>query len=102
MNTNLIFSNCLLEAIKFKVVNPKGRIRWDTNCPSGGVSFFFEIYQCRYRFRRKLRLRSNKSKILFYGYRVVEELNSDNKVVNTFLSPLGVYGYQIKQAKNLN
>lgn len=78
---NLIYSNCFIEAIKLKFANPKGKIKWDTNCPSGGISFFFEDDNHLYRFRRKIRRKGNKSKILFIGYRVVE--NKAVEVVNT-------------------
>jgi hypothetical protein len=100
MVNHLILSNCLLEALKFKVLNPAGHVKCDTNSPSGGVSFFFEYGNQRIRFRRKLRLRSNKSKILFYGYRVIEKLDADNKVVSTCLSSSNIHGYQVKRTQN--
>lgn len=102
MVPNLILSNCLIEAIKFKLHNPSGSIKCDRNCPSRGLSFFFEHKGYRYRFRRKLRLRSNKSKVLFYGYREIEELDQDKKVLNTCLSSSSVHGYLIKRTKNPN
>lgn len=72
---NLIFSNCFLEAIKLKILHPKGKIGYDFNSPSGGVSFYFDIENKRYRFRRKIMRNKNKSVILFKGYRIVEQLN---------------------------
>lgn len=74
MKQVLIKSNCLIEAVKLKLDNPYGKIRWDRNCPSGGISFYFDHYGVRYRFRRKIRRHSNKGGIVFWGYRVTETI----------------------------
>lgn len=71
---NLIYSNCFIETIKLKLKNPKGHIGYDFNSPSGKISFYFDLENNRYRFRRKIRKSGNRSVILFYGYRVVEQL----------------------------
>lgn len=73
MQYKLILSNCLVEAIKHKIINPKGKIRYDFNSPSGSVSFYFEINGEKWRFRRKIRRHGNKSKILFWGYKYIEK-----------------------------
>jgi DNA repair exonuclease SbcCD ATPase subunit len=74
-NSNLTFSNCLIEAIKLQKQYPYGDIMWDKNSPSGRISFYFEYNGLRYRFRRKLRRNSNKSRILFWGYRHIEQIS---------------------------
>lgn len=72
MKPQLKLSNCLIEAIKLKLQYPDGKIGCDNNSPSGGVSFYFDIGNQRFRFRRKIRRYGNKSVVLFKGYRVVE------------------------------
>lgn len=75
MKQELIFSNCFFQAVKvFILYFPKGRIGFDFNSPSGFVSFYCDVEQNRFRFRRKIRRYSNKSKFLFYGYTVIEKL----------------------------
>lgn len=75
----LIRSNCLIEAVKLKLKNPSGTISYDFNSPSGNISFFFDYQGKRYRFRRKIRRYSNKSTVLFVGYRFIEEIPKDEK-----------------------
>lgn len=75
-NTNLKYSNCLIEAIRLQKQYPHGDIGWDKNSPSGNISFYFDYNGLRYRFRRKIRRHSNKSRLLFWGYRHIEEINN--------------------------
>ena len=73
METNTFKSNCLINAIiHFIIYFPYGKIKWDHNSPSGGVSYFCEVKGKKFRFRRKIRRYGNKSKYLFEGY-VYEE-----------------------------
>jgi hypothetical protein len=72
MENTLIRSNCLIEAVRAKIKHPRGKIGFDFDSPSKSISFYFDIDNDRWRFRRKLRRHSNKSKIIFLGYRVVE------------------------------
>ena len=72
--TGLKYSNCLIESIILQLDNPHGDIGMDKNSPSGRTTFYFDLNGLRYRFRRKIRRYGNKSRILFYGYRVIEEI----------------------------
>lgn len=67
-------SNCLIESIKLWIQSPfKRKIGFDFNSPSQSISFYCIIENRKYRFRRKIFRRGNKSKILFIGYRYIEE-----------------------------
>ena len=74
-NSNLTYSNCLIEAIKLQKKYPHGQIGWDNNSPSGKISFYFDYNGLRYRFRRKLRRYGNKGWFLFWGYQKIEEIS---------------------------
>lgn len=74
MRNQLKFSNCLIEAVKCKMKYPEGSIGYDFNSPTNWISFYFDIKDKRFRFRRKMMVRSNKSKIIFWGYRVIETI----------------------------
>lgn len=76
-NTNLTYSNCLIEAIKLQKKYPFGDIGVDFNSPSRLPSFYFDYNGLRYRFRRKIRRHSNKGLLLFWGYRQIEEISEE-------------------------
>lgn len=78
MKQKLIYSNCLIEAIRLKIKNPRGKIGCDLDSPSGLPSFYFKYKGKMYKFRRKLRRYSNKGWLLFYGYQQVTELNQNH------------------------
>jgi hypothetical protein len=72
MNQRLMYSSCLIEAVKAKIRQPQGIIGYDFNSPSKLPSFYFDINGERWRFRRKIRRQGNKNLLIFWGYKVVE------------------------------
>lgn len=73
---NLKKSNCLIEALLLRLSNRGSTFGFDFNSPRGTISFYCIIGEDRYRFRRKMRVHSNKNKYYFVGYRVVEKLTN--------------------------
>lgn len=73
MATKLRRSNCLVEAIRVKLIYKYSLIGWDFDSPSGWISFYCDTEYGRFRFRRKIYRNKNKSKLFFIGYNIIEK-----------------------------
>jgi len=83
-NEKLKKSNCLIQAIKVRMVYKGSSIGFDFNSPSKWPSFYVDTYRGRHRFRRKIYRNKNKSTLLFIGYNIIEQIpkkrNSDTSI----------------------
>lgn len=67
-------SNCLIQAIKHKIKNPKGKIGYSYRDTKGDIFFFYITPEGKtIRFGRALKRHSNKAKYWFIGYVYCEE-----------------------------
>lgn len=67
----LIKSNCLVQSIKKKIQNLKGKLGYGFKT-NGHIFFYYELDGKRYRFYRKIYRNSNKNRLWFVGYVSIE------------------------------